>query len=224
MKMHTGGRAGYNRRVRFLPIAAVWISSTLALLGAERHVRWLVLVFKPLTTLLFFAIVGSPETTFARWITAGIALSVIGDVALLGESDRAFIIGLAAFLLAHVAYVIGFVTVAVWSALVPVVGLVVLGSSSLLVRAVWKGAAGMHGPIIAYAAVITAMVVSAWATIGGPLPLAPAAAVGAVLFYISDSTLALNRFRRPIPHVALWSVGVYWLGQLGIAIAASAAF
>ena len=82
----------------------------------------------------------------------------------------------------------------------------------------------MHAATIAYAVVISAMVVTAWATIGGPLAMAPSAAVGAVLFYISDSSLALNRFRKPIPHVALLAMGVYWLGQLGIAIAASAAF
>ena len=60
------------------------------------------------------------------------------------------------------------------------------------------------------------------ATLGGPLPLAPFAAVGSVLFYISDSSLALNLFRKPIPHVAFLAIGVYWIGQLGIAIAASA--
>jgi uncharacterized membrane protein YhhN len=207
-----------------LPIAAVWVTSTLAILGAERNVRWLQLVFKPLTTMLFFAVVGWPETAFARWVTAGIALSVVGDVALLGPSNKAFIAGLAAFLLAHVAYVIAFVGVAVWSPRIPVVAVIMIVASTLLVRAIWKGAAGLEVAIIAYAAVITAMVVSAWATIGGPLPLAPVAAVGAVLFYISDATLALNRFRRPIAHVALWSIGVYWLGQLGIAIAASSAF
>ena len=96
-----------------------------------------------------------------------------------------------------------------------------LVSSSLLLRAIWKGAAGMHGPVIAYAVVISAMVISAAATLGGPLPLAPFAAVGSVLFYISDSSLALNLFRKPIPHVAFLAIGVYWIGQLGIAIAAS---
>ena len=54
--------------------------------------------------------------------------------------------------------------------------------------------------------------------------MAPLAAVGAVLFYISDASLALNRFRQPIPHSALLAMGVYWLGQLGIAIAAAACF
>ena len=69
--------------MRLWPIAALWITSTLAILGAEKRVQWLQVVFKPLTTLLFFAVIGRPETTFARWVTAGIALSVIGDVALL---------------------------------------------------------------------------------------------------------------------------------------------
>ena len=132
-----------------------------------------------------------------------------------------FMVGLAAFLLAHVAYVIAFLGVAVWSPHVAIVAVVVLASSLVLLRLIWKGSAGLHPAVIAYAAVITTMVVSASATVGGPLPLAPFAAVGSVLFYVSDSSLALNRFRRPIPHVAFLALGVYWLGQLGIAIAAS---
>src|SRR5262245_36246926 len=118
----------------------------LAILGAEKKVRWLEVVFKPLATVSCFLVVGVPETAFARWITAGIALSVVGDVALLGNGDRAFMVGLAAFLLAHVAYVIGFLGLAVWSPHVAIVAVVMLISSGLLVRAVWKGSAGMHAP------------------------------------------------------------------------------
>jgi len=210
--------------VRFLPIAAFWVTSTLALIGAEKKIAWLHVVFKPLTTLLLLAVVGFPETTFARWIAAGIVLSAIGDVALLWDSNRAFIAGLVAFLLAHIAYVIAFLGVAVWSRHLAVVAVIVTVSSLLLLRATWKGAAGLHAATIAYAVVISAMVVAAWATIGGPVAMAPAAAVGAVLFYISDSSLALNRFRAPVPHIAMLAIGVYWLGQLGIAIAASTAF
>jgi uncharacterized membrane protein YhhN len=210
--------------VRLWPLAALWVTSTLAILGAEKRVPWLVAVFKPLTTLLFFAVIGTPQSTFARWVTAGIALSVIGDIALLSDSNRAFMVGLVAFLLAHVAYVIGFLGIAVWSPHVAIVAIVIVLSSILLLRATWKGSVGMHPATIAYAAVISTMVVAAWATVGGPLLMAPYAAVGAVLFYISDSSLALNRFRKPVPHIAFWAMGVYWLGQLGIAIAASASF
>ena len=216
--------SGYNRPVHLLPIIALWVTSTLAILGAEKRVRWLEMVFKPVTTLLFFAVIGRPESSFARWVTAGIALSVVGDVALLWNSDRAFIAGLVAFLLAHVAYVIAFLGVARWSPHVAAVAAVMVVSSTLIMRAIWKGAAAMHAATIAYATVITTMVVSAAATVGGPYLMAPYAAVGAVLFYISDASLALNRFRRPIPHIAFWAMGVYWLGQLGIAIAASASF
>jgi hypothetical protein len=30
----------------------------------------------------------------------------------------------------------------------------------------------------------------------------------------------LHRFRRPIPHVAIATMGIYWLGQIGISLAA----
>jgi uncharacterized membrane protein YhhN len=203
-----------------LPILAMWVTSTLAIVGAEKRIRWLEVVFKPLTTLLLFAVIGRPQTTFAGFVTAGVALSVVGDVALLWNGNRAFIVGLAAFLLGHVAYVIAFLGVAVLSPHVAVVAVVVLASTLLLLRAIWKGAAGMHVPTVAYGVVISAMVISASATIGSALVLAPFAAVGAVLFYVSDSSLALNRFRRPIPHASLLTLGVYWLGQLGIALAA----
>ena len=205
-------------------IVAMWITSTLAIVGHEKNVRWLEIAFKPLTTILLLAIIGVPETTFAKLITAGVVLSLAGDIALLGNSNRVFTIGLAAFLLAHVAYTIAFVGVAVWSPVVPAIALVMVLASISLLRATWMGTAQIHGPTIAYAVVITVMVVSAWATIGGPLVLAPAAAIGSFLFYVSDASLAVNRFRHPIPHVSLLALGVYWIGQLGIAIAASSAF
>jgi len=203
-------------------IAAMWVTSTLAIIGSERRIRWLVAVFKPLTTLLLFAVIGVPHGRFAGLVTAGVALSVVGDTALLWESDRAFIVGLAAFLLGHLAYAVAFLGVAVWSSPVAIAAVIVSLTSILLLRAIWEGASGMHAPTVAYGATITVMVVSAWATVGGPLTAAPFAALGATLFYVSDASLALNKFRRPLPHPALLAMGVYWLGQLGIAIAASA--
>jgi uncharacterized membrane protein YhhN len=203
-------------------IVAVVISGTLAIIGAERGVRWLQVVFKPLATLLLLAIVGVPETTFARLVAAGVVLSVVGDAALLGAGNGAFMVGLGAFLLAHVAYVIAFMGAAVWSPHVLAVGLVATVSTTFILRAIWKGSAGLHAPTVAYGVTISAMVISASATLGGHLAQAPLAAVGALLFYTSDACLALNRFRRPIPHVALATMGVYWLGQIGIAVAARA--
>jgi len=151
-------------------------------------------------------------------------LSVAGDVALIWSGPRAFLVGLAAFLLAHLAYVIAFVGVADWSPHVAVVAVVALTVTALVLRAIWNGAVGMHAPTVAYGLVISAMVIAASATVGdGSFTPGPLAFGGAVLFYASDASLALNRFRRPIPHIAFWTLGVYWLGQIGIALSAHAA-
>jgi uncharacterized membrane protein YhhN len=207
-----------------LPLVAVVVSGALAIYGAERRIGWLHVAAKPLATILLLAVVGRPSTPFAAWVDAGIALSIVGDVALIWSGQRAFLVGLAAFLLAHLAYVMAFGGVAVWSPHVAVVAVIALAVTAAMLRAIWPGAAGMHGPTVAYGVVISAMVISASATVGGPFGSGSLAAGGAALFYISDASLALNRFRRPLPHIHFWTLGVYWMGQLGIALAARGAW
>ena len=91
-------------------------------------------------------IVGWPATRLAWWVDVGIALSVVGDVALLGTGERAFLVGLAAFLLAHVAYVVAFAGVAVWSPHVAVVAVVAVAVTTLVLRAIAPGTARLRGP------------------------------------------------------------------------------
>jgi uncharacterized membrane protein YhhN len=205
-----------------LPVVAVLVSGALAIFAAERGLGWLHAAAKPLATLLLLAVVGWPRGRFATWVDVGIAFSVLGDVALIWTGQRAFLIGLAAFLLAHLAYVMAFAGVASASPYVLVVAVVVLTATAVVLRAIWRGAAGMHAPTVAYGAVISAMVIAASATVGGRFAPGPLAAAGAALFYASDASLAINRFRRPIAHSAFWTLGLYWIGQLGIALSARA--
>ena len=201
-------------------VVAILVSTAIATFAAEKNAKLLLVVFKPTTTILIGALVGWPEATFGKLVAVGIWLSLIGDVALLWPTKTGFLVGLGTFLLAHVAYVIAFIGVASWSwAVVPVAVVVAIATRST-VRAIWDGSKEVRGPAMAYATVISLMVVCAAATLGGPLRLAPFAAVGAALFYLSDSSLARNLFAKPIPHVAILTLGVYWLGQLGIAISA----
>jgi uncharacterized membrane protein YhhN len=202
------------------PVLGVIAAGALAIAGSELGKRKLTLVFKPLATLLLLGVVGWPHTSFARLTVAGILFSLIGDVALLSESDTAFQLGLVAFLTAHVIYIAANVGVAVWSVWTAGVAVAVTLATVVLLRFVRPSAIVIRIATIIYGVAISAMVISAWATVGGPLGWAPLAAVGAVLFYVSDASLALNRFHRPIPHVAYLAMGVYWLGQLGIALAA----
>jgi alkenylglycerophosphocholine hydrolase len=203
------------------PVIAVLVVAVLAVFSAERRIVWLHVPSKPLTTALLLLIVGWPTTRLAWWIDAGIALSIVGDIALLSSGKGAFLVGLGAFLLAHLAYVVAFAPLAVWSPHVAVVAVATLTATALVLRAIWAGAAGLHAPTIAYGLVISAMVIAASATLGGPLAAsATLAAGGATFFYASDASLALNRFRRPIPHAAFFTLGLYWIGQIGIALAA----
>ena len=142
---------------------------------------------------------GSYASDAARpWFVAALALSLVGDVLLMLPRDR-FVGGLVAFLIAHLAYIVGLVVIVGAAELVAfglVLGLVVVGSTVLLigwpiVRAVRVGRPRLVVPVVAYLAVISTMVVVACAT-GRPVAI-----VGAVLFYASDAILAWDRFVAP---------------------------
>lgn len=181
----------------------------------------MVAVFKPLTTTLLLAVVGAPDSRFAALVVGGIILSVLGDTALLWPGNKPFMVGLSLFLLAHLAYVVAFIGVGVWSTHVPIVALATIATTAFTMRLMWRGAGALRAPLFVYGSIITLMVITASATLGGALASrAPWAAVGAVLFYISDTSLGLDRFRAKIPHAPVLTMGIYWLGQLGIAIAA----
>jgi uncharacterized membrane protein YhhN len=148
-----------------------------------------------IASLIAAAVVLEPfDDTVRTWMVAGLVLSMAGDVFLL-RSDREpwFVAGLGSFLLGHIAYVVAMasqfdsaaalaVGVAFVVASVALVGRRIVGSLGA------AGAGDMVVPVVAYLVVISAMVVSAFGT------AAPAAIVGALLFYGSDATLAWNRF------------------------------
>lgn len=180
----------------------------------RRSVRW---VTKPgtLAALIGVAVALEPfDPGVRRWMVAGLVLSLAGDVFLLG-AERWFVAGLASFLLGHVAYVVAMQS-QFDSAVGLVVGLVVVGVAVVAVarRLVASVAAGGHRelvvPVVAYVTVISAMVVSAFGT------AAPWAVGGALLFYVSDATLAWNRFLEPRRFGPLAVMVTYHLAQAGL--------
>lgn len=202
----------------FLVSGAIGVYASLT--GREK----LLVVFKPLTTALLLAAVGWPQSRFAWLVVIGIIFSLGGDVALLFRAKNGFLIGLGLFLVTHACYIAAFLGVArargtsAWSPGVLVPALVMVAVTGALLRKLWSGASGLRAPLVGYAAALALMVVSAFAA-QGPRGVAASAAIGAVCFYVADCSLALDRFARPIKYAPLLTLGLYWLGQLGIAVA-----
>jgi len=157
----------------------------------------------------------------ASWFGIGVLLSLVGDVFLLWL-DRFFLFGLAAFLLAHIAYLVGFNSplppLSLWSLLLAVI--VGLGAARVMRRILTgvhaSGESRMAIPVAIYGVVITLMLLSALLTLSNTDWSALASvsvALGASLFYLSDIVLAWNKFLSPITNGRVLNIGLYHAGQ-----------
>jgi len=182
------------------------------LVGLWRDWPTLRLAAKPVPVLcLLLWVLDEPGDRYARFIAAGLALSMVGDGAL--EFPGLFLAGLGAFLAAHISYIMAFVTNSSRLHL-----LRTLPFLFWLVPTYTKmrpGLGAMTIPVTIYVAVIGAMMWRAAARVGD-VPSATPAAVGAILFGLSDTLIGLDRFHAPIPGVRYPIILLYWAGQVGI--------
>ena len=179
-------------------------------IAVAREQRPLEYVAKPAA--LGFLLLYAARGPAASWyLVAALTLSLLGDVYLMLPGDL-FVAGLAAFLLAHVAYIADFQVTSLARALWFVV--VALAATPLALRILHAIAApGLRVAVGLYMAVIALMVGSAIAS------WESTALVGALLFLASDAMIAINRFVTPFPWARLAIIVTYHLGQLGLVIA-----
>src|SRR5579871_185278 len=126
----------------------------------------------------------------ARLLALALAFSTAGDV-LLDLSPSLFAAGLAAFLLTHITYIALFARnrTANWR-FHPATAILAIYSFSLSLWIV-PAAGALAIPVIFYICALTAMAAMAFLA----RFRSPWVAIGAVLFVISDSLLAIHRFR-----------------------------
>ncbi len=163
-----------------------------------------------------------------KLVAGSLLLSWLGDCLLLLEKHSSaapfFLLGLGAFLAAHLCYLAAFVK---FPAAKP--SLLKKNSWLLLLFAVYLLAmdsflwpslpSGLRGPVVVYSLAITAMAVGA-ASLFGKIDGRTARLVflGALFFVASDSLLAVSKFHSPIPGAGFWVMATYLLGQFGIAV------
>lgn len=203
--------------VAFLAFAVAAVVDWIAVARTDRRLEH---IAKPaaLAALVVAAVVIDPSaaaTDRRWWFVVALVFTLVGDVALMLDSDR-FVVGLGAFLVAHLAYIGGFwvdppaagaVAIAVVATAVVMAPL-----ARRIVTAVGAVEPALRAPVAAYIGVISLMVVSALAS-GNLL-----AAAGAVTFAASDTLIAWNRFVRPFRGAGVAIMVTYHLAQLALVV------
>ena len=150
-------------------------------------------------------------------LCASLLFSSLGDMFLALDANKLFVFGLGSFLIAHLLYVALFVRnwpkpLTASAAQKLLVALLILNSAAMFV---WlrPSLGSLAAPVAAYLVAITAMGVAAtlaslrtrWVV------------VGALLFILSDSLIAVDKFKTPVEQreYLVWST--YYAAQLLIA-------
>ncbi len=145
----------------------------------------------------------------AGLITAGLVFSGIGDVILAIDANKLFVFGIGAFTLAHLFYISVFLrstrinkfSVSVIIALI--IFAIVIG------RVLYPHLGSMTIPVFFYLGIILFMAASAALGENNHRVLV----LGATMFIISDSLIAIKRFISPFPYNDHWIMSTYYLAQ-----------
>lgn len=193
--------------------ATVSAAVLVAILSGQSSLYMLV---KPLLmiSLLFYFTTGSMG--YPKWRIAvmfALIFSWLGDVLLL--SDGLFMAGLAAFLVAHVFYIVAYhKTGAASGELKPMdsIKLAVLGA--ILIAVLYPHLGGMLIPVLVYAMVLLGMALWAHKRRGATSTRSfMLVSSGAILFVISDGLIAVNKFAVEIPAERILVMSTYIAAQ-----------
>lgn len=170
---------------------------------------------KPLLVpaLLAWFLATVPDGRTRTWVAAGLALSWLGDLGLMGGGDGWFLAGLGMFLLAQLAYATAFWPHRREAVLTrPPLLLPYLVALIGLLGVLWPGLEDLRVPVTVYAVVIVTMAVLATG-------LGPTVAVGAALFVVSDALIALGSLTGllRLPAHGFWVMATYLAAQAAIA-------
>jgi uncharacterized membrane protein YhhN len=162
---------------------------------------------------------GAADHDVGRFLLVALGFSLVGDIFLLGKGAVDFSGGLASFLVAHIAFVLAFLTLGVqpWWALLGLLIAVPLGLTAgrrIVQAAAHEGGAALGGAVTAYLVVVVAMVVAASGT------ARPLVILGALAFLLSDTVLALDRFVGPRSNARMLVIVTYHLGQVLMVVGA----
>jgi uncharacterized membrane protein YhhN len=168
--------------------------------------------------MLAYVLENGAKNPFGRKIIMALGLSWLGDLALMFHGAAMFMAGLTAFLAAHIVYILYFRSIRSQSISFlkrrPVMLLAVIVYTFELLYILWPGLNGLAAPVTLYAIVISTMLAFAGWQYG---KLADSTATmflaGAFFFVLSDSILAVARFRFQFNGSGTLVMATYCLAQ-----------
>ncbi len=182
-------------------------------------------ILKPfLLPILVFAVASSAHFGTKKILITALTFSWIGDVILLfaDKGEIYFILGLVAFLVSHVFYIVLFSKQTISKTIKNKIsfgagiGLIVI-YFLMMISTLAPKLGSLTIPVVIYAVVISTMLFYAlkgsfqWNTIPYQSVL-----IGAIFFISSDSILAFNKFDQPIPYASFLIMITYLAAQFCI--------
>jgi len=211
--------------IAFLLAILEWI----AVLFNLRRVEYFAKPSVILVLLAWLILAGDPVPQL-WWFSAALVFSLAGDIFQL-FSNKFFLAALVSFLLAHLAYVVGFTPSVPPLSIATLALFLLIGFTLMQIYRIIsaglrsQGKTKLEKPILIYMMAIGLMVFSALMTMVRPekeWDIFPAilASIGALLFFTSDAMLAWNKFVHPFRSGRILVMVTYHLAQFAIIIAA----
>jgi uncharacterized membrane protein YhhN len=190
------------------------------LLSEHKESRAGVWLSKPAASCGFLAVAlaaGAWESGYGRAIFCGLVLSWLGDVLLIPRAaPRVFLCGVGSFLLGHVAYAVAFLSRGLDAGVFVIAALAAAAAALATLRWLWRHVgADMKPAVVTYIVVISVMLVAALSThtarSNAWIP------IGALGFYLSDLSVARDRFVAPGFLNRAWGLPLYYAAQVILA-------
>lgn len=170
-----------------------------------------------ISLILFFWIKGKSLKNSIRILTLlALTFSLLGDILLLfiDCSPHYFMLGLIAFLVAHVMYILVFLKHRNRSKRPWIFLGILLVYAFFLFYILKDGLGEMLIPVLMYISVILTMATCAFLRIGSVTKISYLWVLfGAIVFLISDSILAMHTFHNSIPFASIFIMPTYALAQ-----------
>lgn len=211
-----------NKNVWLLAFAAALLAD---IAGIQLGNDWLQWVSKPLILpfliLYFYSTARTLSNLLNKWMYLALFFSWCGDVLLMfqGKEELFFILGLSAFLLAHIFYILFFHYIRIQEK-IPGNGwylLFLLIYYSVLMRELNPFLGTLAIPVRVYGLIISVMLLMAMHMKALPVKKAGwSMLAGAALFVVSDSVLAINKFYHPFDGAGIVIMLTYGAAQFYI--------